>query len=158
MDEWTKQLIEEIFYDQQDSPIIALLKELLKLADKELYRQLRDKKITLRQFKTRCMEKLNGNQFPFTDYDDVVHLIHPDCRNLDLRKVEKWSLAAFGKPFNKLSLKGPDSFINKLEDWQVQPRCLKSIANFSLNDKKRTSSAAADTVGGKRQASKPAGS
>ena len=45
------------------------------------------------------MEKLNGNQFPFTDYDDVVHLIHPDCRNTDLRKIDKWSRAAFGKPF-----------------------------------------------------------
>ena len=81
-----------------------MTKELLKLADKELYRQVRDKKITLRQFKTRCMEKLNGNQFPFTDYDDVVHLIHPDCRNTDLRKIDKWSRAAFGKPFAQLPL------------------------------------------------------
>jgi len=63
------------------------------------------------------MEKLNGNQHAFIDYDDVVHLIHPECRNLDLRKIEKWSKAAYGKPFSKLPLKGEDSFINKLQDW-----------------------------------------
>ena len=38
MDEWTKQVIETIFFDQTDSPIIPILKELLKLSDKELYR------------------------------------------------------------------------------------------------------------------------
>lgn len=141
MDEWTKQVIETILVDDQDSPILGMTKELLKLADKELYRQVRDRKITLRQFKTRCMEKLNGNQFAFIDYDDVEHLIHPDCRNLDLRKINKWSKAVYGKPFANLSLKGEDSFINKLQDWQVQPRCLKSISNFSLNDKKRSDSA-----------------
>ena len=65
------------------------------------------------------MEKLNGNQFPFVDYDDVVGSIHPDCRDLDLRKIDKWSKAVYGKPFNKLNLKGEDSFINKLENWQV---------------------------------------
>lgn len=96
MDEWTKQLVEKILFDQHDSPLIPQVKELLKLADKELYRQLRDKKITLRQFKTRCMEKLNGNRLNFTDYDDVVDLIHPDCRNLDLKKVDKWAQATYG--------------------------------------------------------------
>ena len=95
------------------------MKELLKLADKELYRQVRDKKITIRQFKTRCMEKLNGNQFAFIDYDDVEHLIDPECRNPDLKKVDRWARAAFGVPMHKLPLKGPDSFINKLENWQV---------------------------------------
>ena len=77
------------------------------------------------------MEKLNGNQIKFIHYDDVVHMIHPDCRNLDLNKVDKWSKAAFGKPLNQLSLQGP-GLNSKLEDWQIQPKCLKSIAGFHL--------------------------
>ena len=48
LDEWTKQLVESVFVDQMDSPVIRQVKELLKLADKELYRSVRDKKITLR--------------------------------------------------------------------------------------------------------------
>ena len=93
------------------------MKELLRLADKELYRSLRDKDITLRQFKARCMERLNANQFAFTDYDDVVDTIHHDCRNIDFKKMNDWSMAAYGIPFVKLPLKGPNSFVNKLEDW-----------------------------------------
>lgn len=54
------------------------------IADKQLYRYARDKEITLRQFKARCMERLNANQFPFICHDDVVDQIHPDCRNIDL--------------------------------------------------------------------------
>ena len=100
MDEWTKQLVEKVFVDVQDSPILRQVKELLKLTDKELYRQVRDKEITIGQFKSRCMEKLNGNTVKFIHYDDVVHMIHPDCQNLDLKKVGRWSKAAFGKPFN----------------------------------------------------------
>ena len=79
MDEWAKCLIETVWDDERDSPILPIIKELLKLADKELYLQARDKKITIRQFKTRCMERLNGNQFPFIDYDDIVHMIIPEC-------------------------------------------------------------------------------
>ena len=99
MDEWTKQLVERIFVGN-DSPILSRLKELLRLTDKELYRQVRDKDITVGQFKSRCMEKLNGNQVKFIHYDDVVHMIHPEAQNLDLNKVDKWSKAAFGKPLN----------------------------------------------------------
>lgn len=83
MDEWCKKVIETVFNNETEVKIVRMIKELIKLADKELYLQARDKKITIRQFKTRCMEKLNNNQFQFTDYDDVVHLIHPDCRNID---------------------------------------------------------------------------
>jgi len=49
-----------------------MIKMLLQLADKELYRQIKERKITIRQFKARCLEKLNGYQFPFVDYDDVI--------------------------------------------------------------------------------------
>ena len=87
------------------------------LADKELYRQMRDKKITLRQFKTRCMEKLDGNRLQFIDFDDVAHLMLPESFNLDIKKIDKWAMAAFGVPMEKLPLKGPHSFINHLEDW-----------------------------------------
>ena len=62
MDEWTKQLIEKVLVEYEDSPLLRKVRDLLMLADKELYRQLRDKKITLGQFKTRCMEKLDGNR------------------------------------------------------------------------------------------------
>ena len=34
----------------------------------------------------------------FIDYDDIVHMIIPECQNLDLRKINKWSMAAYGKP------------------------------------------------------------
>ena len=47
MDEWTKQLIEKVFVNEQDSPILRQMKELLKLTDKELYRQVRNKDITI---------------------------------------------------------------------------------------------------------------
>ena len=47
MDEWTKQLIETVFVDEHDSPLLSQVKDLLKLADKELYRQVRERKITL---------------------------------------------------------------------------------------------------------------
>lgn len=60
LDEWTKKVVEVIFKDSQESPIIPMVKELLKLADKELYRQVQERKITIRQFKARCLEKLNG--------------------------------------------------------------------------------------------------
>lgn len=136
MDEWAKCLIETVWDDERDSPILPIIKELLKLADKELYLQARDKRITIRQFKTRCMERLNGNQFPFIDYDDIVHMIIPECQNLDLRKINKWSMAAYGKPMDQLPLKGPDSFINHLEDWQITPHCLRSIANFYMTERK----------------------
>ena len=82
------------------------------------------------------MEKLNGNRLNFTDYDDVVDLIHPDCQNLDLRKIDRWAMAAYGKPLNQLPLKGPDSFNTKLEAWQVMPHCLKSISGFGLKPKR----------------------
>lgn len=98
VDEWCKKVIETVFNNETEVKIVRMIKELIKLADKELYLQARDKKITIRQFKTRCMEKLNNNQFPFTDYDDVVHLIHPDCRNTDQKKIDKWSVAAYGAP------------------------------------------------------------
>ena len=65
------------------------------------------------------MEKLNGNQFAFIDYDDVVHLIHPDCRNLDLKKMDKWALAAFGMHMKDLNFVGPLKNVDELEDWQV---------------------------------------
>ena len=86
------------------------------------------------------MEKLNGNQFKFIDYDDVVHQIHPECRDIDPKKIDRWARAAYGKPFADLSIKGADSFNSKLQDWQVQPKCLRSIAGFSLppNNKSRT--------------------
>ena len=142
MEEWAKSLIETVWIDEQDSPIIHMIKDLLKLADKELYLRAREKKITIRQFKTRCMEILNGNQFPFIDYDDVVHLIHPDCRNLDMRKVDKWAMAVYGKHLDELPLKGPDSFVNGVEDWAAQPRCLRSIANFFMPEKRAVSTAA----------------
>ena len=76
----------------------------MKLADKQLYSQVKDKKITIRQFKTRCMEKLNGSKMKFIDYDDVIHLIHPDCQNLDTEKVNAWALAAFKQQLEKLPL------------------------------------------------------
>ena len=137
MDEWTKQLVEKVFVGN-DSPVLRQIKELLKLSDKELYRQVRDKDITVGQFKSRCMEKLNGNQTKFIHYDDVVHMIHPDCQNLDLAKVDKWSKAAYGKPLNQLGLTGKNGTLNKeLEDWQVQPKCLKSIAGFHLKSSAR---------------------
>lgn len=79
MDEWAKVMIETIWSHEHDSPIVPMIKDLLKLADKELYLRAREMKITIRQFKTRCMERLNGNKVTFIDYDDVVHLIHPDC-------------------------------------------------------------------------------
>ena len=47
MDEWTKQLIETVLVDESGSPLLSQLKDLLKLGDKELYRQVRDRKITL---------------------------------------------------------------------------------------------------------------
>ena len=47
MDEWTKQLIETVFVDESGSPLLSQVKDLLKLSDKELYRQVRDRKITL---------------------------------------------------------------------------------------------------------------
>ena len=54
--------------------------------------------------------------------------------------MEKWAQAAYGMSFDKLPLTGPDSFNTKLEDWQIQPKCLKSIAGFSLKQQsKRTS-------------------
>ena len=84
------------------------------------------------------MEKLNGNQVKFIHYDDVVHMIHPDCQNLDLNKVDKWSKAAFGKPLNQLGLTGKNGTLNKpLEEWQVQPKCLKSISGFHLKNSGR---------------------
>ena len=46
--------------------------------------------------------------------------------------MEKWAQAAYGMSFDKLPLTGPDSFNTKLEDRQIQPKCLKSIAGFSL--------------------------
>jgi len=98
MDEWCKKVIETVFNNETEVKIVRMIKELIKLADKELYLQARDKKITIRQFKTRCMEKLNNNQFAFVDYDDVVHLIHPDCRNIDQKKIDKWAMAAYGAP------------------------------------------------------------
>ena len=110
---------------------------------------MRDKQITLRQFRTRCLEKLSGNQFHFTDYDDIVHLIHPDCRNTDSDKINRWSIAAFGVPMSQLPLSGPESFINHLEPWQVQPRCLRSITGFSTNPRRR-----AETAGGGRNRGK----
>ena len=47
MDEWTKQLIETVLVDESGSPLLSQLKDLLRLGDKELYRQVRDRKITL---------------------------------------------------------------------------------------------------------------
>ena len=149
MDEWTKRVIDVIFKDCQDSPIIPMVKGLLKLADKELYRQVKEKSITIRQFKARCLEKLNGYQFPFTDYDDVVHKMHESCRNTDLKKIDKWCLAAFGVPMEKLPLEGPNNFFSKLEPWQCDPKCLKSISNFSLGQKKRRADSANVTSGTK---------
>ena len=84
MDEWSKQLIEKVFAGEKGDPILHGIKNLLMIADKQLYRYARDKEITLRQFKARCMERLNANQFPFICHDDVVDQIHPDCRNIDL--------------------------------------------------------------------------
>lgn len=156
MDEFCKHVVETVFADDKaETKILSQIKELIKLADKELYLRARDKKITIGQFKTRCIEKLNQNQFPFIDYDDVVHLIHPDCRNLDLKKVDKWALAAYGMNLAQLPLKGPDSFINKLENWQVQPRCLKSISNFSLGTNKRAGTADANSRTGKKKYERP---
>ena len=139
MDSWAKKMIEIVWHDEHDSPLIAIVKDLMKIMDKELYLQARERKITIRQFKTRCMEKLNGNQFKFIDYDDVVHLIHPDCQNLDLKKVDKWCMAVYGKHMDQLPLRGPDAFTENLEDWMVQPRCLKSIANFFMTEKRTES-------------------
>ena len=65
------------------------------------------------------MERLDHEDVKFTDYDDVRHLIHDDCKNLDLVKMDRWARAAYNVDFNKLNLRGKDSFINKLEDWQV---------------------------------------
>lgn len=132
MEEWAKNLVETIWIDYKDSPILPIITELLKLTDKELYLRAREKKITLRQFKTRCMERLNNNQFPFIDYDDIVHLIAPGAQNLDLKKLEKWTMAAFGKKVTEMKVEGPDSFLKRMEDWQVEPRCLRSIANFRM--------------------------
>ena len=140
MDEWAKRLVETCWTDELDSPIIHRIKDLLLLADKELYLRAREKKITIRQFKTRCMEILNGNQFPFIDYDDVVHLIHPDCRNLDMRKVDKWAMAVYGKHLDELPLKGPDSFVNGIPEWAALPRCSRSIAGFKTTEKNTSKS------------------
>lgn len=114
LDEWTKKVIEIIFKDSQDSPIIPMVKELLKIADKELYRQVQEGKITIRQFKARCLEKLNGYQFPFVDYDDVVDKIHVECRDIDIKKIDKWAMAAFGMPMDKLPLTGENNIFEKL--------------------------------------------
>ena len=48
MDEWAKNLIETVWVDEHDSPLLPMIKELLKLADKELYLQARERKITIR--------------------------------------------------------------------------------------------------------------
>lgn len=84
MDEWAKKLIEKIFVRERDDPVLANIKSLLMIADKQLYKYVRDKEITLNQFKARCMERLNANQFAFITHDDVIDLIHPTCRNIDL--------------------------------------------------------------------------
>lgn len=139
MDLWAKRMVEDVWADEHDSPLIPIIKDLMKLTDKELYLQARERKITIRQFKTRCMEKLNGNQFKFIDYDDVAHLIHPTCKNLDLKKVDKWCMAVYGKHMDEIPLRGPDSFVDHLEDWMVQPRCLKSIANFFMTERRTES-------------------
>lgn len=48
MDEWAKTLIESVWMDEQDSPILPMIKDLLKITDKELYLRARAKKITIR--------------------------------------------------------------------------------------------------------------
>jgi len=47
-------------------------------------------------------------------FDDIVDKIHPDCRNLDIKKINKWAIAAFGAPLDKL---GKDSITMKMEQW-----------------------------------------
>lgn len=71
----------------------------------------------------------------------MVDKIHEECRDTDVKKIDRWSLAAFGMPLEKLPLTGPKNIFNKLEPWQCDPKCLKSIANFSLGEKKRADSA-----------------
>ncbi len=49
MDEFCKHVIETVFAeDKAEVKILSQIKELIKLADKELYLRARDKKITIR--------------------------------------------------------------------------------------------------------------
>lgn len=43
MDSWAKKLVETVWVDEKDSPIITYVKDLLHVTDKDLYLQARDK-------------------------------------------------------------------------------------------------------------------
>ena len=77
----------------------------------------------------RYLERINGK--PIIDFDDVKHLIDEKYQNLDMRKVNEYSIACFGKPIGEMN----ESFIGKLQPWQSNLKCLRSISNFGVRKK-----------------------
>ena len=83
MDEFTKQVLETFYPDEQNSQIALELKDILKQMDKELFHRVRHRTLTIRQLKARCLEKVNGNRFKCIVWDDIKDRIPEDQHNID---------------------------------------------------------------------------
>ena len=92
-------------------------------------------KYTLRQFKTRIIEKLNQNQVRYTDFDDIKGQLLTHLVDLDRKKVDEFAKAAYGKPLSKLSV--IETLVKPLEPWQSDLRCLRSLKNLGVTINKK---------------------
>lgn len=130
MEDLKRALVDKFYRDSKDYELLSELKFLLQNMDKEIWLNIRRGNLTLRQVKTRVIERMDGYQHRYNDFDDIKHQLPPEMDKIHTGKAMQYIKAAFGKDLHELP---KECLVEKLEPWQSNYRCLRSIKHLGAS-------------------------
>jgi hypothetical protein len=124
------RFVDKFYSDSKDTNLINELSFLFTQMDRDIWLKIRKGKMTLRQIKTRIIERMDGYRCKYREFDDIKDRLIPELQRIDEKKATKYLKAAYGK--NPLEIPMTE-LLSEMEPWQANMRCLRSIKHLGVD-------------------------
>jgi hypothetical protein len=81
------RLVDKFYANSTEYALISELRFLFTQMDRDIWLKIRKGKMTLRQIKTRIIERMDGYKFHFAEFDDIKDQLIPDLQRVDEKKA-----------------------------------------------------------------------